>query len=67
MSTPSSIVSIRPSRIGSPQNRRAGFGGLIAAALPLYNRITRRKREKLAPLVLELTRDADPPAPPGAP
>ena len=33
MSTPSSIVSIRPSRIGSPQNRRAGFGGLIAAAL----------------------------------
>ena len=41
--------------------------GLIAAALPLYNRITRREREKLAPLVLELTRDADPPAPPGAP
>ena len=41
--------------------------GLIAAALPLYNRITRREREKLAPLVLELTRDADPPAPGGAP
>ena len=40
--------------------------GLIAAALPLYNRITRREREKLAPLVLELTRDADPPAPGGA-
>ena len=41
--------------------------GLIAAALPLYNRITRREREKLAPLVLELTRDADPPAPGGTP
>lgn len=28
-----------------------------AAALPLYNRVTRRERQKLAPLVRELTRD----------
>src|SRR5699024_10277786 len=58
-------------RVGVAGTLRPGRGlagiGLIAAALPLYNRITRREREKLAPLVLELTRDADPPAPPGAP
>lgn len=29
----------------------------LAAALPLYNRVTRRERQKLAPLVRELTRD----------
>ena len=58
---------------GDPSHATRGNGlglagiGLIAAALPLYNRITRREREKLAPLVLELTRDADPPAPGGAP
>ena len=29
----------------------------LAAALPLYNRVTRRERQKLAPLVRELTRE----------
>lgn len=36
-----------------------GLAGIaaMAAALPLYNRVTRRERQKLAPLVRELTRD----------
>ena len=36
-----------------------GLAGIaaMAAALPLYNRVTRRERQKLAPLVRELTRE----------
>ena len=34
---------------------------LIAAALPLYNRITRRERQKLAPEILRLTADLEAP------
>lgn len=36
-----------------------GLAGIaaMAAALPLYNWVTRRERQKLAPLVRELTRD----------
>lgn len=36
-----------------------GLAGIVAmaAALPLYNRVTRRERQKLAPLVRELTRE----------
>ena len=42
-----------------------GLAGIaaMAAALPLYNRVTRRERQKLAPLVRELTREpGSPPA-----
>ena len=41
-----------------------GLAGIaaMAAALPLYNRVTRRERQKLAPLVRELT--GDPGSPP---
>ncbi len=31
--------------------------GVIAGAYPLYNRITRREREKLAPQILKLTEE----------
>lgn len=34
---------------------------LTAAALPLYNRITRRERQKLAPEILRLTADLEAP------
>ncbi|WP_300252948.1 hypothetical protein [uncultured Subdoligranulum sp.] len=38
-----------------------GRACLSAAALPLYNRITRRERQKLAPEILRLTADLEAP------